>query len=91
MWYWKSYGYIGGYYGRYSKEIRNGFYGWSIEKIKNYFADKAKHIVKQEIEDYHDGEWKRDCTKNLFYFHGDLTIADVYKAYDELKGRKARA
>ena len=80
-------------YDEYSRRhiIPNLFKRMSDAEIKNFFADKIKYIVKAELKDNNEdpiANWNRNSDYELDYLHG--TIADAYKAYDELKGRKIR-
>lgn len=84
-----------GYYGR------NPYPAMSDEQIRKYWATKLRETVKEEAADWklhHNGEprpngeivWKRDCTAVLDYVGYDLkiTVADCYRVYDALMGRK---
>lgn len=57
-------------------------------QTKEFFANKLKQIVKIE-KNWSNSQiqWKRDCNIKLDYFHGDTTVADVYKVYDILLDR----
>jgi len=61
-------------------------------EIKKYFANKIKQIVKKENEYYGDVEWSRDnntVTRFMGYIL-DVTVADAYRVYDILSGRKPK-
>lgn len=72
----------------------NGFRGMSDDKVKLWFADKVKHVVKQEWLDSSQADrliWKRENTEKLDYMGGhqcSVTVRDAYRVYDKLKGRK---
>lgn len=69
----------------------NGFYGLPDDKVKEIFGRYVKAIVKQELDDGLDGNWKRDCTAECDYLTRDdntpITVQDAYYAYEVLKGR----
>jgi hypothetical protein len=73
---------------------RSGFNGKSEEWVRNWFADKAKQVVKIWAEDWGKGKdvWKRDNQDEVDYMGGhivrDITVSDVYECYDYLKRRK---
>ena len=80
-----------------SRTIWNGLDGKSETEIKNWFANKAKQVVKIWAED--EGLdpkeiWNRDCTETVDYMGGhdvpNVTVADVYECYDFLKGRSGK-
>lgn len=66
------------------------------QEVKNWFANKIKQVVKEYIRYNGDAEWKRDCQTMIDYFHGNYstrtwpTVADAYRAYDKLLGRRER-
>lgn len=68
----------------------NGFVNKSDDEIKKWFAQKIKQLVKIEQQDNPSEklEWKRDNQTPLDYMDG--TVAEAYKAYDELMGRGVR-
>ena len=81
----------------------NPFFNMPDEKIKSWFADKLKAIVKHEEKDSGGKNWwKRDNMQELDYLSRmykdeegviktrTVTVADAYKVYDRLKGRKAK-
>lgn len=59
-------------------------------KPLDFFANKIKQIVKEEIDDgYTSGlEWSRLCSIHPAYFHGDVTVGECYEMYELLKGRE---
>lgn len=67
------------------------------QKVRDFFANKIKQIVKIEHEDGYTDDakdivWDRNCqarTKYLNYYE-DITVRDAYRVYDKLKGRKDR-
>lgn len=67
------------------------------QKVRDFFANKIKQIVKIEHEDGYTDDakdivWDRNCqarTKYLNYYE-DITVMDAYRVYDKLKGRKDR-
>ena len=67
----------------------NKFCGMDEQQIKEWFANKVKQIIKQEIkDDYTEGlEWSRKCKVESAYMHDGITAQDAYKAYDCLKDR----
>lgn len=79
--------------GRPAPDLRrhnNAFFYMDDAAIKDFFANKIKFLVKENLKD--DGEdpvagWKRDSDYQLKFLHG--TVGDAYKAYDELRGRSA--
>lgn len=84
-------------------KYNNPFFNMTDAKIKNWFADKLKAIVKTEEKDSGGKNWwKRDNTQELDYLSrvykdeegviktATVTVADAYKVYDRLKGRKAK-
>ena len=81
----------------------NPFFNMPDEKVKSWFADKLKAIVKHEEKDSGGKNWwKRDNMQELDYLSRmykdeegviktrTVTVADAYKVYDRLKGRKAK-
>ena len=68
----------------------NAFCGMTDKDIKEWFANKIKQIVKEEIKDWHTPNmvWKRDCEVECCYMHDNLTVKDCYEAYDILKERR---
>lgn len=80
-----------------SRIIWNGFDGKSESEIKNWFANKAKQVVKIWAEDYHKDPkvvWDRNNADVVTYMGGhdvrNVTVADVYECYDFLKGRSGK-
>lgn len=73
----------------------NPFLDKSDDKIRTYIADKAKQIVKTNIEDDPSlGKWSRDNTNEVEYMGGHnakkVSVADVYSFYDRVKGRTGK-
>jgi len=71
----------------------NSWFNADEKKIFNYIADHAKQVVKYfEKEDGPKYAWDRmnKAEASGFGGHGcpDITISDVYRVYDGLKGRK---
>ena len=65
---------------------RNDFIGMSDDKVKEWFANKVKAVVKEE-----GLLWKRENTNKLDYMGGhtcDVNVRDAYRVYDKLKGRR---
>lgn len=82
-------------YSYYRNPVRNGFYGKSEKEIKDWFANKAKQVVKIWADDYGLGDvWDRNNTDVVTYMGGHgvpkITVADVYECYDFLKGRSGK-
>lgn len=76
---------------RWNRNKYNAFSDMSDYQIKEWFANKIKQIIKQEQKDAwpnHPIEWKRDCEVESMYMHDNITVAQCYKAYDILKGRR---
>ena len=84
-------------------KYNNPFFNMPDEKVKSWFADKLKAIVKHEEKDSGGKNWwKRDNMQELDYLSRmykdeegviktrTVTVADAYKVYDRLKGRKAK-
>jgi len=72
---------------------QSGFRGKSEADIRNWFADKAKQVVKIYFEDYGipSTDWKRNNdAEEVDYMHSGITVADVYECYDYLKQRKGK-
>lgn len=73
---------------------RSGFRGKTEADVRNWFANKAKQVVKIWAEDYGKDPntvWKRDNHDEVAYMgHHRLPIKvrDVYECYDFLKQRK---
>lgn len=63
----------------------NPYLDMSDEKIKIWFANRIKDLVKDE-----GLSWKRDNQSETDYlgYKEHITVQDAYKAYDKLKGRK---
>lgn len=63
----------------------NPYLDMSDEKIKIWFANRIKDLIKDEGLD-----WKRDNQSETDYlgYKEHITVQDAYKAYDKLKGRK---
>lgn len=67
------------------------------QAVKTWFAKKVKAVAKEYLKDFswEGGEWKRDCTVTVHYFHGNYaaktwpTVAEAYNAYEVLLGRKS--
>ena len=74
---------------RWNKNTYNSFKAKTEVEIKDWFANKIKQIIKQEIKDWpsKDFQWKRDCEIESDYMHDGVKVSDCYKAYDKLKGR----
>ena len=73
----------------------SGFSGKSEKDVCNWFANKAKQVVKIWAEDYGLGDvWDRNNTDVVDYMGGhevpEITVADVYECYDFLKGRSGK-
>lgn len=64
--------------------LSNATYDLNDEQIRKFFANKLKQIVKKE-----GLEWNRDNQEISSYlgYGEEITVADVYKAYDVLLGR----
>lgn len=60
----------------------NPYAGMGDQKVKDWFANKIKFIIKDEGLD-----WRRDNEEESEYMHDGLTVRDCYQAYDKLKGR----
>lgn len=77
----------------YDGSKRNGFYEKSEKEIRDWFANKAKQVVKIWAEDYGKDPkavWNRNNLDEVTYMghhRMDVTVADVYECYDFLKGR----
>ena len=73
----------------YDRMKYNKFAGKSEAWIKDWFANKIKQIIKQEIEDWKtEGmSWNRNCKTESCYMHDGVTVQDCYRAYDHLKAR----
>ncbi len=84
-------------------KYNNPFFNMTDAKIKNWFANKLKAVVKTEEKDSGGKNWwKRDNMQELDYLSrrykddegvfktATVTVADAYKVYDRLKGRKAK-
>lgn len=59
-------------------------------KIREFMADKAKAVAKQELKDDSDlGEWDRGNVNETTYLSYDkpVTFQEVYFVYEILKGR----
>lgn len=71
--------------GRY---IDNGFLNMSDTKIKEWFANKLKAVIKEE-----GLKWERNSDQGTSYigYKENITVGDAYAAYDKLKGRKDRS
>lgn len=84
--YWKSMTYGPTADGMIWIEDRHG----TCDNPLDFFANKIKQIVKEEISDgYTTGlEWSRLCGIHPAYFHGDVTVGECYEMYELLKGRK---
>ena len=63
----------------------NPYLDMSDEKIKIWFANRIKDLIKEE-----GLSWKRDNQSETDYlgYKEHITVQDAYKAYDKLKGRK---
>lgn len=72
------------------KYWENGFRGKTITEVKSYFAEKLRGLVRKCIADGCVGDWDRTCTTIIPYlgyeYRGQITVRDVYKIYDYLKG-----
>ena len=87
-----DYGY-GGYLSN-----KNGFYDKTEKDVRDWFANKAKQVVKIWAEDYGKNPndvWDRNNTDVVTYMghsYGvpEITVADVYECYDFLKGRSGK-
>lgn len=84
-------------------KYNNPFLNMADAKIKSWFADKLKAIVKHEEKDSGGKNWwKRDNMQELDYLSSmykdndgafktaTVTVADAYKVYDNLKERKIK-
>lgn len=62
------------------------------DKVRDYFANKIKQIIKIEIDDGLNATWDRDCTASSTYlnYYRDVQVRDAYAVYDALKGRVTR-
>lgn len=72
---------------------RSGFSGRDDTWVKNFFADKIKNLVYDELGLGSGKSWSRQDTTKLDYLgHGDtVTVSDAYQAYNILKGRRTAA
>ena len=70
---------------RFMKVNSNPYLDMSDEKIKIWFANRIKDLIKEE-----GLSWKRDNHSETDYlgYKEHITVQDAYKAYDKLKGRK---
>lgn len=76
----------------YGRTRTNLFWEMDETKIKRWFGNKIKQIIKEEIKDCwpeHGNklQWDRDCEEPLFYMHNNITVKDCYAAYDKLLER----
>ena len=72
--------------------MKNPFAGMDAAKFKSWLAGRLRKMigVEAEYKKWPDGWWSRTSTglesqyldKKL-----DVTVADVYRVYDELKGK----
>lgn len=66
----------------------NGFVSMNDFKVMNFFADKIKLLVKEELN-----KWDRSCTSVTEYIsrygenHPKIEVRDAYLVYEILKGR----
>lgn len=69
--------------------IQSNLFGYEDAKVREYFANKIKQIVKIYIDDHHKGEWSRSSNESCDYlnYFNDVQIRDAYQVYDLLKGR----
>lgn len=73
----------------------SGFRGKDEAWVRNWFANKAKQVVKIWADDYGKRDvWQRDNQDEVDYMGGhkvrDIKVADVYNCYDYLKQRKGK-
>ena len=74
---------------------QSGFRGKDEAWVRNWFANKAKQVVKIWADDWDRYDvWQRDNQDSVGYIGGhrvkDITVADVYECYDYLKHRKGK-
>lgn len=76
---------------------RSGFRGKDEAWVRNWFADKAKQVVKIYFEDcgIPSSDWKRNNSAETVDYMGghkvrDISVSDVYECYDYLKQRKGK-
>jgi hypothetical protein len=72
------------------KYYLNGFYNWTDEKIKNWFADKIRQMVNVEAKDNHESGWWTDKVndRELDYlgYKIKIKVSDCKLVYKKLKG-----
>lgn len=76
------------------KWLVNPYYGKTDAEVRKYIANKVKQIVKINLEDRSiSHEWKRDNNTECGYlgYEETITVADAYRVYDRLLGRKIYA
>ena len=76
-----------------TSDYNSPFRGKTPQDVMKYLAQKAKQVVKTEIDDGADAQWDRNSDYQLDYMSGHTTpvkISDVYRTYDRLLGRKQR-
>ena len=82
--------------GRYNyTSLKNGFTNMTDKRVKNFFANKIKQIVKIEESTlkklYNDTSkdlsWRKDNQQKCSYmgYKETITVADAYAAYKNLK------
>lgn len=75
--------------------LKNGFASMTDEKVKNFFANKIKQIIKIEesnLKEFYnntskDLSWRKDNQQKCGYmgYKETITVADAYAAYKNLK------
>ena len=63
----------------------SGYCNKSEEQIRQYFANKIKQVVQDEVGGNKQG-WNRLNTQESCYMH-DLPVSVCYECYDSLRGR----
>ena len=90
-----SYSNIYGKYYHGNKCLINRFADMTDDKVKAYFANKIKQIIKKEesnLKEYYndtskDLSWRKDNQQKCDYmgYKETITVADAYAAYKNLK------
>lgn len=68
----------------------NPYYSKTDDQVKQFFANKVKQIVKEEIKDNGNSfKWSPTGTTELAYlgYRETITVADAYAVYNALRGR----
>lgn len=71
----------------YGKTVYNLFANMDDAKVKTFFADKIKFLVKEEGLKWNRGN--KDQTSDYLSYDDDYTVSECYYAYEILKGRNA--